>query len=241
MTRTARRLVAIAISVVLLLVGFRAVVRARTFQLFGELVARVEPSEPVIALTFDDGPIDATLEEILATLARSSVRSTFFVVGSQLERNPGAGRRLVEAGHELGNHSYSHHRMVLTSAATARVEVESTDALIRATGHSGPILFRPPYGVKFVGLPWYLRQSGRTSVTWDIEPESYPEVASSAPAIEQHVLERIRPGSIILLHPWYQAGGPTRQALHGIIEGARRRGFRFVTVSDLLRLRRGQR
>ncbi len=126
--------------------------------------------------------------------------------------------------------------MVLTSAAAARVEVERTDALIRAAGHSGLILFRPPYGLKFVGLPWYLRQSGRTSVTWDIEPESYSEVASSAPAIVRHVLERIRPGSIILLHPWYQGGEQTRRALPGIIQGVRERGFRFVTVSDLLRL-----
>jgi peptidoglycan/xylan/chitin deacetylase (PgdA/CDA1 family) len=223
---------------VLILAGFRAVIRARTFQLFGELVARVDTGEPVIALTFDDGPIDTTLEGILAALAASNVRSTFFVVGDQLERSTDAGRRLVEAGHELGNHSYSHERMILTSAAAARVEVERTDALIRAAGHSGPILFRPPYGVKFVGLPWYLRQTRRTSVTWDIEPESYPEVASSASAIVEHVLERIRPGSIILLHPWYRAGEPTRQALPGIIEGAGQKGYRFVTVSDLLRLRR---
>ncbi len=98
MTRRARALIAITISIVLVLAGFRAVVRARSFQLFGELVARVETSEPVVALTFDDGPIDATLEGILAVLAASDVRSTFFVVGNQLEASPAAGRRLVEAG-----------------------------------------------------------------------------------------------------------------------------------------------
>lgn len=238
MWRTARQLVATALVGILILAAFRAVIRARTFQLFGELVSRVDTGEPVIALTFDDGPIDGTLEGILATLAASDIRSTFFVVGDQLERSTGAGRRLVEAGHELGNHSYSHERMILTSAAAARVEVERTDALIRAAGHRGPILFRAPYGVKFVGLPWYLRKSGRTSVTWDIEPESYPDVGSNATAIVEHVLDRIRPGSIILLHPWYRTGTATRQALPGIIEGAGQRGFRFVTVSELLRLRR---
>lgn len=240
MRRPAPRLIVIGlgvVAVIALLAGFRAVVRARTFQLFGDLVARVSTGEPVVALTFDDGPADATLDDILGVLAKADVRSTFFVIGSELEAHPEAGRRLVAAGHELGNHSYSHRRMVLTSPEAAQAEVERADALIRAAGQRGPILFRPPYGVKFVGLPWYLAKSGRTSVTWDIEPESYPEVGSSAPAIVRHVIERIQPGSIILLHPWYRSGEPTRQALPAVIEGVRQRGFRFVTMSELLRFR----
>jgi peptidoglycan/xylan/chitin deacetylase (PgdA/CDA1 family) len=240
MKHKAWRSVAMVIGIAVAVAGFRAVVRARTFQVFGELVDRVETSEQVVALTFDDGPSDTTLEGILAVLATSRVRATFFVIGNELETHAGAGRRLVSAGHELGNHSYSHRRMVLTSPAAAQIEVERTDRLIRATGYDGPILFRPPYGVKFVGLPWFLKQSGRTSVTWDIEPESYGEVASSASAIVRHVLERVRPGSIILLHPWYPGGAPTRQAIADIIQGVHDRGFRFVTISELLRLKEEQ-
>ncbi|MGE3888186.1 MAG: polysaccharide deacetylase family protein [Vicinamibacterales bacterium] len=237
MMRRNRRLTAIVLCVVVALGGFRALVRARTFQLFGVLVARVDTREPVVALTFDDGPNDTTIDGILRVLAESSVHATFFVVGNELEVHPEEGRRLVEAGHELGNHSYSHRRMVFTSPAAARVELERTDALIRAAGQTGPVLFRPPYGLKFVGVPWYLRQSGRTSVTWDIEPESYSEVASSAPAIVEHVMARVRPGSIILLHPWYRSGEPTRQALPTLIQGIRERGFRFTTISELLRVK----
>lgn len=239
MTPPVRRLAAIALIIIALLAGFRAVVRARTFQLFGDLVARVDTRKPVVALTFDDGPTEAAVDGILAALEASNVRSTFFVIGSQLEAYPDGGRRLVAAGHELGNHSYSHQRMLLTTPAAAQAEVERTDALIRTSGHDGPILFRPPYGLKFVGLPWYLRSSGRTSVTWDIEPESYTDVAASAPAIVRHVLERVRPGSIILLHPWYRDGEPTRQALPDIIRGVQARGLRFVVLTELLRLRGG--
>ena len=236
MTRRARRLAAIIFGVVLAASGFRALVRARTFQVFGVLVARVDTREPVVALTFDDGPNTTMIDGIVQVLAQSNVRATFFVIGNELERHPDAGRRLVAAGHELGNHSYSHQRMVLTSPAAAQVELERTDALIRAAGQGNPILFRPPYGVKFVGLPWYLRHSGRTSVTWDIEPESFSEVASNATAIVQHVMERVRPGSVILLHPWYRAGEPTRQAVPQLIRGIQERGFRFVTVTEMLRL-----
>lgn len=236
MTRRARRLAAIILGVALAASGFRILVRARTFQVFGVLVARVDTREPVVALTFDDGPNTTTLDGILQVLAQSSVHATFFVIGNELEEHPEAGRRIVAAGHELGNHSYSHQRMVLTSPAAARVELERTDALIRAAGQGDPIVFRPPYGVKFVGLPWYLRQSGRTSVTWDIEPESFSEVASNATTIVQHVLERVRPGSIILLHPWYRSGEPTRVAVPQIIRSIHERGFRFVTVTEMLRL-----
>lgn len=237
MNRSVARLIAIVVSIIVVLAGFRAVVRARSFQLFGDLVARVETLEPVVALTFDDGPAGATLDDILDTLAASGVHATFFVVGNQLEVHLAAGQRLVAAGHELGNHSYSHQRMLLTSPGTAQDEVKRTDSLIRAAGHSGPILFRPPYGVKFVGLPWYLQKSGRTSITWDIEPESYTAVASSPAGIVSHVVEKVRPGSIILLHPWYSSGEQTRQAVPGIIKGVRELGMRFVTMSELLRLR----
>jgi peptidoglycan-N-acetylglucosamine deacetylase len=191
----------------------------------------------VVALTFDDGPNTATIDGILQVLAESNVRATLFVVGNELERHPEAGRRLVAVGHELGNHSYSHQRMILTSPAAAQVDIERTDALIRAAGQGNPILFRPPYGVKFVGLPWYLRQSGRTSVTWDIEPESFPQVASNPASIVQHVMERVRPGSIILLHPWYRSGEPTREAVPQVIRSIHERGFRFVTVTEMLRVR----
>ena len=162
------------------LVGIdRGFVRSNSVQLFGGIVSRVETTKPLVALTFDDGPRLDDLDEILDILAGRAVRATFFVNGARLAEHPVTGHRLVAAGHELGNHSWSHERMVLRSARFVRREVEETDALIRSAGHRGEIYFRPPYGHKFVMLPWYLWRTGRTTVTWDIEPDSSPDVASS--------------------------------------------------------------
>jgi peptidoglycan/xylan/chitin deacetylase (PgdA/CDA1 family) len=214
--------------------GLRQLARSRTVQLFGTLVPRVDTRDSVVALTFDDGPEAARADSVLALLADRGVRSTFFVMGSELEAAPAVARALVAAGHELGNHSYSHRHMVLRSPAFVRREVERTDTLIRAAGARGPIHFRPPYGYKLAVLPYYLWRTDRTTVTWDIEPESYGDVAGSADRIVAHVLARVRPGSIVLLHPWHRARGPTREALPALIDGLRARGYRFVTVSELL-------
>lgn len=216
------------------LAGVRQLARSRSTQLFGRLVARVDVAEPVLALTFDDGPTLTTLDEILETLAARNVRATFFVNGKELAAEPGAGQRLVAAGHELGNHTYSHQRMIFKSPKFVREEVERTDALIRAAGHKGEIYFRPPFGWKLVGLPWFLQTTGRTSVTWDLEPDSFPEVAASPASIVVHVVERARPGSIILLHIWHQSRRTSLTAVPMVIDALSAKGYRFVTVGDLL-------
>jgi len=159
-------------------------------------------------------------------------------MGAELRSHPELGRRLVTAGHQLGNHTYSHPRMVLQSQATIRREIEDTDASIRAAGEEAEILFRAPFCWKLFGLPYFLSRTGRTSVTWDVEPESFPEITGSAEEILVRVLERVRPGSIILLHVWYSGNGPSRSALPGIMDSLRAREYRFVTVGELLRLGR---
>ena len=209
--------------------------KSRSYQLFGELVERVETRDSVVALTFDDGPTPGFTAEVLEILASAGVPATFFVVGSNLERWPEDGRALVEAGHELGNHSYSHGRLVLRSPTFVRSEVLRTDSLIRSAGYDGAkIHFRPPYGKKLVVLPWVLSRLGTRTVLWDIEPESYGAVARDAVRIQEHVLERVSPGSIILLHPFFESRRPTIRALPALIEELQDRGYRFVTVSDLL-------
>src|SRR5690242_2349801 len=96
---------------ILIAVGWK-VSGSRTFQFFGEIVPRVETSQRVVALTFDDGPTPAATTEVLATLRRYGVRATFFVIGAELAEYPDAGDQIVQNGHELGNHSYKHQRMV---------------------------------------------------------------------------------------------------------------------------------
>ena len=214
--------------------------RSRSVQLFGDIVARVDTPDSVVALTFDDGPVASLTDSLVAVLAGRGVRATFFVQGSALEDDPATGRALVAAGHELANHSYSHRRLVFVSPATVRMEVERTDSLIRAAGARGPIHFRPPFGKKLVALPFHLWRTGRITIMCDVEPDSYADVAASAEGIVAHVLERARPGSIILLHPWFPSRATSLAAVPGVIDGLRVRGYRFVTVNELLAARAGR-
>ena len=102
---------------------------SRTFQLAGTLVSHVETDEKVVALTFDDGPTART-PELLATLDAADVPATFYLIGKDLAAHPEYGKQIVDAGHEIGNHSFSHRRMVFVTPGTVRDEIERTDAEI---------------------------------------------------------------------------------------------------------------
>ncbi|WP_242453954.1 polysaccharide deacetylase family protein [Bailinhaonella thermotolerans] len=211
--------------------GLYPLMNSRTFQLAGRLTDRVDTTEKVVALTFDDGPDEHT-QEIISTLAEHRVRATFFVVGSQVEARPQDARALVAAGHQLANHTFTHRRMVFVSPSTVAEEIERTDRAIRGAGQRGDIPFRPPTGKKLLTLPLYLADHRRHTVMWDVEPDSD---ARPAPAqIVSAVREQTRPGSIILLHPWYAGGANTRASLSALITTLRTQGYRFVTVSELL-------
>ena len=236
--RIALRVIIVAgltlVVVVGIMAGLRQLARSRTHQLFGEIVAHVDTRDSVVTLTFDDGPVAAVADGLMAVLRARGVHATFFVTGQELAAAPALGRALVAAGHELGNHSYSHQHMVLKAPSTLRREIEQTDALIRAAGERGPIRFRPPYGYKLIGLPWLLGRTDRTTVTWDVEPDSYPEVAATPEGIVAHVLARVRPGSIILLHPWYRSRATSLAAVPVLVDSLQARGYRVTTVGGLL-------
>ncbi|RAS70784.1 peptidoglycan/xylan/chitin deacetylase (PgdA/CDA1 family) [Lentzea atacamensis] len=205
---------------------------SRTFQFFGELVDRVETNEKVVALSFDDGPDPAGAQYVLDTLAAEQVQATFFLMGRDLAKYPDLGKKIAAAGHEIGNHTYNHQRMVGVLPSTVVKEVEDTDAEIRKTGYQGDIHFRPPNGKKLFALPHYLSEHNRKTIMWDVEPDSAG--TPTAQQIERETLDRTKPGSIILLHPMYVTRNDTRQALKPIIAKLKERGFRFVTVSALL-------
>jgi chitin deacetylase len=228
-------LLVIAVFVVIgLIAALWQISRSSTFQFFGQLVPRVNTSQKVVALTFDDGPTPDATGRILSVLAEGQVRATFFVTGAELEKNMAEGQKIVAAGHELGNHSYSHDRMVLVTPSFVKGEIERTDKLIRDAGYQGEIYFRPPYGKKLFVLPYYLSETGRKSITWDIDPDSYPEVAADSDKIVEYALSRARPGSIIILHVMYPSRAESLKAVKKIVEGLKAQGYSFKTVSELL-------
>ncbi|WP_280434261.1 polysaccharide deacetylase family protein [Nocardia carnea] len=218
------------VTVLVVLAGGYFLMNSRTYQLAGRLVDRVETDAKVVALTLDDGPGEHA-GEVLDLLAAADIPATFYLNGRDLAARPALGRAIAEAGHEIGNHTHNHRRMVLVSSETVADEVERTDAEIRKTGYQGDITFRPPYGKKLWTLPKYLSDHDRTTVTWDVEPEAGN---SSAGEIVAATVEQVRPGSIILLHTMFGSGAASRAAIGPIAEKLRADGYRFVTVSELI-------
>ena len=234
-----KKLIIFIITIVILITaaGLWRISNSRTFQFFGEIVPRVKTSRKIVALTFDDGPTSEGTGQILTILSEEHVKATFFVIGGELEQNLEEGKKIVAAGHELGNHSYSHVRMLLVTPSFVRDEIERTDQLIRNTGYQGEILFRPPYGKKLFTLPYYLSRTGRKTITWDIEPDSYPEIAADAERIANYVAAAVRPGSIIILHVMYPNRRESLKSVKRIVERLRAEGYEFKTVSELIAAR----
>ena len=215
-------------------VGLYLLMNARCYQLLGDLVCHGANDHKHIALTFDDAPSESTSDAVLAVLAEKNVQATFFMIGENMARYPQAAQRIAAAGHELGNHSYSHRRFLLRSPAFIAREIEDTNALIRAAGYHGPIHFRPPYGKKLLGLPWYLARHHITTVMWDSEPARHQP--PTAEAITAAALAQAHNGAIILLHPFcIDACRAEREALPHIIDGLRAQGYTLTTVSELLK------
>src|SRR5690606_30457003 len=167
-----KKLIMGIILIALICAGLFQVTKLRTFQLFGALTYHAETEEKVIALTFDDGPTK-NVDQLLPLLDEYNAKATFFLIGNEIEKHPEEAKKIIEAGHQIGNHTYSHKRMVLKSPSFIEEEIEKTDELIRSVGYEGEIDFRPPYGKKFVSLPYYLNKTNRETIMWSLDPETY--------------------------------------------------------------------
>lgn len=205
-------------------------------QLVGSVTCRVETSERVVALTFDDGPTPRGVDAVLPILRSHGARATFFLIGRDMARHPGQAERLLAAGHELGNHTWSHQRNVGHLPQFYRQEVARADALLRRAG-ARPTLFRPPYGKRLIGLPQAVDRAGYRMVTWDVDDAGLGQATPQAYATA--ILAQVRPGSIMLMHPMYRGNASARAALPLVLAGLKARGYRVVTVSELLAMEPG--
>ena len=206
--------------------------RARCFSLTGEAICHVETEAPLVALTFDDGPTAEGVALATAALRPANAHATFFLIGGEIGGREALVRQLLADGHEIGNHSFSHVRMVLHSSAFFDDEIMRTDTLLRGAGVPSPNLFRPPYGKKLIGLPNALARHNYRMIMWDVED---PPGATSPQAYADAIVREARPGSIILMHIMYNANRTAREALPLIVRGLQARGLRIVTVGELLR------
>ncbi len=202
---------------------------SRTYQLFGNITNKVETTQKVIALTFDDGPTD-NVKMILPLLEKYQAKATFFLIGEELEKHPEEAKKIAEEGHQIGNHTYSHNRMVFKILSYYKEEIEKTDLLIRNAGFKGEIDVRPPNGKKLIGFPYYLSKHKRDTITWNLEPDSFYDSASDK---VNYVQENVTPGSIILIHPMYDKTDKVLETIEGILQELSNEGYTFVTVNEL--------
>ena len=188
-----------------------------------------------VALTFDDGPDAVWTPRILDLLGARDVRATFFVVGQRAAQCPELVRAMTEAGHEVGNHGWSHRSLWLCPPARTATEIGRTHALLTGLTGGAPRYFRPPWGLVNASMFVVLRRHGLTCVFWSIQPEGLRPV--SAETQVRRVLARARPGAIVDLH---DAEGTPRaparlwEALPPMIDGLRRAGYELTTLSELL-------
>ena len=208
--------------------------KAECWGLIGQVTCRIETAQPVVALSFDDGPTPEGVDIVLSELQRRNLRATFFLIGDRMQRWPGQAERLAAAGMELGNHSFSHKRMIGQSEAHYDGEIARTEALLRAAGAPPSRLFRPPFGKRLIGLPRSVDRAGLRLVMWDVADDVAHHPTPEGYAND--IVSRARPGSIILIHPMYRTNSVERRALPLVLDGLTARGFRIVTVGELLQL-----
>ncbi|HEX2687815.1 MAG TPA: polysaccharide deacetylase family protein [Kofleriaceae bacterium] len=189
-------------------------------------------ARPRIALTFDDGPHPVHTAPLLDVLAELSVPATFFVVGRDVEANPGLVARMVRDGHELGNHTYRNRYLPLACSRSVENELLATDrAIARATGVV-PTIARPPWGGRSPRNVRVFQRLGKRLVLWDVN--SFDWKGKPARTVANRVLDRARAGSIILMHEAREGGETTIEAVRMLVPALRARGFELVTVSRAL-------
>ncbi|MEI4771669.1 polysaccharide deacetylase family protein [Psychrobacillus sp. FJAT-51614] len=230
---------------VLFLVGFMFVLSLnykasadkdrRYYEKTGEVLWEIDTEEKVVALTFDDGPHPKYTTEILDLLAKYNAKATFFILGENAAKKPELILRQHNEGHEIANHTYTHP--LKTSIANLELELKKTNDLIYSITGNYPTLFRPVEGHYTDSIIQSAVKNGYKVVMWSWHQDTEDWRNPGVHRIEKKVLNGIQPGNVILFH---DGGGNRRQtvkALEKILPELQKQGYKFVTVSELIKLK----
>lgn len=190
----------------------------------------VRKTDKVYALTFDDGPWPGSTGQILRILDQYQVKATFFMVGQELHNRPKVGQAVLAAGHAVGNHSWDHPSRPRDPVG----QVRRTDAEIHRDLGITPNLFRPPYGILKNGMARQALAEHDAVLIWSADSNDWGR--PGARAIASRIINQASPGGIALMHDGGGDRSQTVAALPTIITSLRARGYRFVTIPELLRL-----
>ena len=185
---------------------------------------------PYIALTFDDGPNPTLTPKLLDLLAARHLKATFFVVGQNAADHPDILKRAVREGHEIANHSWSHPNFGKMSDDRVQRELQKTDDAIMAAIGKRPTLLRPPYGsITARQKKWIHDEFGYRIILWDVDPLDWKRPGPSV--VTARILKETRAGSIVLSHDIHP---PTIEAMPATFDQLMKKGFKSVTVTELL-------
>ena len=187
---------------------------------------------PYIAMTFDDGPSPTLTPHLLDILKEKGVKATFFVIGQNVVHSPEIVARAAAEGHEIGNHSWSHPMLTKLSEERVQEEVQKTSSAIAEATGKKPTLLRPPYGAINHRIGKMIEEKdGLTIILWSVDPLDWK--SPGANVVAQRLIAGAKPGAITLSHD-IKPG--TIQAMPEVIDALKAKGYKFVTVSELIAL-----
>lgn len=185
----------------------------------------IDPTKPMVALTFDDGPSANYTTRVLNALDRYNARATFFVLGSLAEKNPNALLKMKELGCQIGNHTYDHPRLTKLSSQEVSSQLNRTSDIIANIVGFRPTLIRPPYGEYNQSVSGV---AGAPLILWSIDTRDWE--SRNAAAVIDSVMSGVKDGDIILMHDIYVS---TAEAAEAIIPALIEKGYQLVTVNEL--------
>jgi len=185
---------------------------------------------PYIALTFDDGPSGKLTPKLLDLLAAHHIKATFFLIGENVAENPEIVAREVREGHEVANHSWSHPNFGKMGDDAVRSQIKRTGDAIKSAAGIGPTLLRPPYGsITARQKRWINQEFGYKIALWDVDPLDWRRPGPSI--VCARIVRNTRAGSIVLAHDIHPG---TIEAMPCVLKELEAKGFKFVTVSELI-------
>jgi peptidoglycan-N-acetylglucosamine deacetylase len=187
---------------------------------------------PYIAMTFDDGPSATLTPKLLDLLAAHRIKATFFVIGENVAEHPDIVARAAREGHEIGNHSWSHPNLGKMSDESVRRQLRQTDDAIKNASGKRPTVMRPPYGsITARQKRWIHDEFGYDIILWDVDPFDWKRPGPAV--VRARILNETQPGSIVLSHDIHPG---TIEAMPSTFDELEAKGFKFVTVSELIRM-----
>jgi len=196
---------------------------------FPDLLSRIQTDERVVYLTFDDGPTDTLTAPLLDLLARFEAQATFFMIGEHAARHPDLVRATLQAGHTIGNHTYTHPDAWHTAPARILSELEKTTVLLEDLIQQPLRWMRPPYGRLTETMRHWCKVRRQRLTLWDVMPGDFLP-GKTTKQLECFLLKHIRPGSIVVLHDNPKAG-TMPEALQTVLSTLSQEGWRFASLA----------